>query len=149
MPKINPQTSDRVEKAFFLHKKHPQLTVPQLMNFSNFSKREQEDRAIKMCIYRRIKKFALYTDKFYLSPPNTVLCIAENGTLSSATEANCTPPQETLVKHVRMTAYAAQTLRQAQNQIRQDTRLPSSMPLQFIQERKQRKVACWHEMFLL
>ena len=59
MPKINPRTSDRVEKAFFLHKKHPKLTVPQLMKLSDFSKREQEDRAIKICIYRRIKKFAL------------------------------------------------------------------------------------------
>ena len=59
MPKINPRTSSRVEKAFLHHKKHPTLTVPQLMNLADFSKSEQEDRAIRMCIYRRIQKFSL------------------------------------------------------------------------------------------
>ncbi len=116
MPKINVWPSDRVEKAFFLHKKHPKLTVPQLMKLSDFSKREQEDCAIKMCIYRQIKKFALNTDKSYLSTPSTVLCTAENGTLSSATEASFTPPRETLVKRIRMTVYAAQTVCQARHQ---------------------------------
>ncbi len=76
MPKINYRTLDRVEKAFFLHKKHPKLTVPQLMKLSNFSKREQEDRAIRMFIYCRIKKFALTTDKSFLPPPSTVVCTA-------------------------------------------------------------------------
>ena len=43
------------------------------------------------------------------------MCIAENGTLSSATESCDTPPQ-TKVKRVRMTAHGSQTVRQAQNE---------------------------------
>ena len=44
------------------------------------------------------------------------MCTVENGTLSSATDLSFTPPQETEIKHIRMTAYASQTARQAQNQ---------------------------------
>ena len=115
MPKINPRMSSRVEKAFLHHKKHPTLTVLQLMKLADFSKREQEDHAIRMCIYRRIQKFALILKETNLPLPNTVMCIAENGTLSSATESCDTPPQ-TKVKRVRMTAHGAQTVRQARNE---------------------------------
>ena len=114
MPKINPQTSSRVERAFLHHKKHPTLTVPQLMKLADFSKREREDHAIRMCIYRRIQKFALTRIETNLPIPNRVMCIAENGTLSSVTESCDTPPQ-TKVKRVRMTAHGAQTVRQAHN----------------------------------
>ena len=80
MLKINLQMSSRVEKAFLHHKKHPMLTVPQLMKLADFLKREQEDRAIRMCIYRQIQKFALTLKEPNLPLPNTVTCIAENGT---------------------------------------------------------------------
>ena len=116
MPKINPRTSDRVEKAFFLHKKHRKPNFPLLMKLSNFSKREQEKHAIRMCIYHQIKKFALNTEKSYLSPPNTVMCTVEKDTLSSATDSSFTPPRETEVKRIWMTAYTSQTARQARNQ---------------------------------
>ena len=68
-----------------------------------------------MCIYRRIQKFAHTRIETNLPLPNTAMCIAENGTLSSATESCNTPPQ-TKVKRVRMTAHGSQTVRQAQNE---------------------------------
>ena len=85
------------------------------MKLADFSKREREDHAIRLCIYRRIQKFALILKETNLPLPNTVTCIAENGTLSSATESCDTPPQMK-VKRVRVTAHGAQTVCQARNE---------------------------------
>ena len=36
MPKVDSQYAARVEKAFGFHKKHPTLSVPELMKLANF-----------------------------------------------------------------------------------------------------------------
>ena len=85
------------------------------MKLADFLKREREDHAIRMCIYRGIQKFALILKETNLPLPNTVTCIAENRTLSSTTESCDTSPQMK-VKRVRMTEHGAQTVRQARNE---------------------------------
>ena len=115
MPKINPWTSRRVEKAFLYHKKHPMLTVPQLMKLADFLKREREDHAIRMCIYQRILNLALICKESNLPPLNTVTCTVKNKTFSSAVTESCITPSQTKVKRIRMTAHAAQTVHQAKN----------------------------------
>ncbi len=55
MPKVDSRYAARVEKAFGYHNKQPMLSVPELMKLANFKQNEVEDRAIRMCIYRRIK----------------------------------------------------------------------------------------------
>jgi hypothetical protein len=65
------------------------------MKLLDFSKSEQEDCAVKMCIHLGIKKFALITNKSDLPPPNKVTCTVENGTFSSVVESSFAPPHET------------------------------------------------------
>ncbi len=85
------------------------------MKLAVFFKREREDGSIRMCIYQQIHKFALILKESNLPLPNIVMCIAENGTFSSATEL-CNAPPQSKVKRVRMTAHGAQTVRQARNE---------------------------------
>jgi hypothetical protein len=42
------------------------------MKLADFLKREREDHAIRMCIYRGIQKFALILKETNLPLPNTV-----------------------------------------------------------------------------
>jgi hypothetical protein len=84
------------------------------MKLADFLKREQKDRAIRMCIHRQLQKLALILKESNLPLSNTVMCTAENGTISSVTESCDTPPQ-TKMKRIWITAHAAQTVRQAQN----------------------------------
>ncbi len=71
MPKVHSRYAARVEKAFGFHKKHPTLSVPELMKLANFKQNEVEDRAIRMCIYRCIKNWTVIP-KEANNPPVTV-----------------------------------------------------------------------------
>ena len=116
MPKVNIRTAARVERAVELYKKHPKLSVPQLMKISDFPTEDINDRAVRACIYRRIKKWTIIPreDAYKTPPPTTVVASRLPGTLSSVTasaESVTAPPQN--VNRVRMTASAAQTMRAA------------------------------------
>ena len=86
MPKVNSRYADRVEKAFILHKNHPTLSVPELMRLANFKQNELGDRAIRMCIYRRIKKWTVVPKEADTTPVTVVTCKGDQG-VSSVSEA--------------------------------------------------------------
>ncbi len=92
--------------------RHPTLSVPQLIKLPDFSKNEQEDFSIRMCIYCHMKKWTINPDDTNALPPMAVTCIGDNGTLSSVTEASIICPT-TKVKSTSKTAFAAQTMHQA------------------------------------
>ena len=105
-----------MKRAVKLYKKHPTLSVPQVMKLAVFPANLLDERAARMCIYRRIKKWQIIPkrDVYKTPPPTTVDVSGQQGTLSSVTvsaESVTAPPQK--VKHVRMTASAAQTVRPA------------------------------------
>ena len=116
MPKVNIRLAACVERAVELYRKHPTLSVPQLMKLADFPANELDDRALHMCIYCRIKKWQIIPkrDVYKTPPPTTVDVSGQQGTLSSVTASAVSvtaPPQK--VKRVRMTASAAQTVRAA------------------------------------
>ncbi len=98
-----------MEKAFGFHKKHPTLSVPELMKLTNFKQNEVEDCAIRMCIYRCIKNWTVIP-KEADNPPVTVTCDGNQGVSSVSASLCASTPK---VKCIRMTAYAKQTLHQA------------------------------------
>jgi hypothetical protein len=57
MPKVNIRSAAHVERAVELYKKHPTLSVLQLMKLADFPAKDQDDHAVHMCIYCRIKKW--------------------------------------------------------------------------------------------
>ena len=108
MPKVNIRSAAHVERAFELYKKHPTLSVPQLMKLVDFPTEDINDQAVRACMYRHIKKWTIITKTdVYKTPPPTAIDVSLVRTFSSvmASEPAVTaPPQK--VKHVRMTANA-------------------------------------------
>ena len=116
MPKVNIRSAACAERAVELYKKHPTLSVPQLMKLADYSEDEIDDRAARMCIYRRIKiwKIIPKTLVYNTPPPTTVYGGGLQGTLSSvmaSADDITAPPQK--VQRSRMTANAAQLRRTA------------------------------------
>ena len=88
MPKVNIPSADCVERAIKLYKKHPTLSVLQLMKQADFPAKDQDDHAVRMCIYCRIKKWNIVpqqTAVFKTPPPNEIDVAGVQGTLSSVT----------------------------------------------------------------
>ena len=72
MPKINVPSAACVERAAELHKKHPTLSVLQLMKLTNFSAKEQECCAMWTNTYCCIKKKTMIPQQSYVfmtTPP--------------------------------------------------------------------------------
>ncbi len=87
-PELNIQSAACVERAVELCKKHPTLSVLQLMKLADFPTKDQDDHAVRMCIYCRIKKWNIVpqqTAVFKTPPPNEIDVAGVQGTLSSVT----------------------------------------------------------------
>ena len=116
MPKVNIRSAACAERAVELYKKHPTLSVPQLMKLADFPANELDDLAACACIYRHTKKWNIIpkTNVYTTPPPTTVDVSGLQGTLSSVTasakDVTAPPPK---VNRVRMTASAAQSVRAA------------------------------------
>jgi hypothetical protein len=110
MPKINARHVVCLEKAAELHKKHPTLSVRQLMKLANFTSKEQECRAMRMSIHRHIKKWTIIPQQadVLTTPPPDIVRAGDPGTLSSVTNSMSITSSPKKVKSIQNIASAAQ-----------------------------------------
>jgi hypothetical protein len=90
MPKVNIRSATCVERAIELYKKHPTFSVPQMIKLADFPANDQDDHAVRMCTYCRIKKWNIVpqqTDVFKTPLFNEIDVARFQGTLSSVTSS--------------------------------------------------------------